>query len=413
MAKVGTINLGGHNIIGQLGEPIFSAVAFYLSDPAQFDFLYLNERWEVELKSGQALVIARTSEKPERSAILSQGLEQAQRCLDLISFQRRKNILIREAGDRHILLFEREGKLVFQHVDISSLGMSVSSEVTVEDKNGNFTLPAAPPPPIWTPGLRFYRLSQTSQDLYEAYRNLFLGFEAILDALCPKRPRERESKWLLRAIRHAGNTVNLNQFVPSNCIDSASYIFDTQYKRIRCRLFHAKLQSRTANLDLPDPEEIASAYERLIRIWRQIAQECLSIRGGGGGAITYTGFKLMMDNALSTNLKMYFSDNASPASEDDREVSPLGKQVFEFSDVRYLSEIVPGRVSFIGSHPVGEKHVLPIIYRVCSKVNDSLMTIGCVKEGMGIDSVDYFESLMAIRLINLDLPKVVFGSDVN
>jgi hypothetical protein len=119
-------------------------------------------------------------------------------------------MLIQKPSDRHIVLFRRENKLVLHHVAVSNLGVSLSAQVVVKDKDGNVVPSASPPPPVWIPGLRFYRMSQATQDLYEAYRNLWLGFEALLDAICPKQPTERERDWLLKAVRTAGTTVSLS-----------------------------------------------------------------------------------------------------------------------------------------------------------------------------------------------------------
>jgi hypothetical protein len=287
----------------------------------------------------------------------------------------------------------------------------LSAQVVVKDKDGNVVPSASPPPPVWIPGLRFYRMSQATQDLYEAYRNLWLSFEALLDAICPKQPTERERDWLLKAVRTPGATVSLSQFVPADCTDPPASIIGTQYDHIRCRLFHAKPSAANMALDIPDPEAVASAYERLVRIWRQIAQDCLSVRGGGDGAITYIGFRMMMDNTLSQGLTMSFTEDPSPFKKDDTEVSPLGKPVFEFKDVQYLSETARGRVSFVGSHPISPTPQLSVIHRIGSKVQGSLLTTDCVKEGIRLESVDCFESHQTIRLINRDLPKAVFGSE--
>jgi hypothetical protein len=46
----------------------------------------------------------------------------AQRCLDLIAFERKLNMLIQKPSDKHIVLFRRENKLVLHHVAVSNLG---------------------------------------------------------------------------------------------------------------------------------------------------------------------------------------------------------------------------------------------------------------------------------------------------
>jgi len=410
MAQIGSISLGGHSTAGVSGVSMLSGVAFNLVESVSVDFTYIPEgtQWEVEIKSGQSTVVARTAAALDRNDILLAGLEYTQRCLDLLSFERRSHMVLAQPGDTHVLVFVRDGDLVLQHVDISSLAVSVNVEAVVRDKDGNVKI-QDPLSSAWTPGLRYYRLSQASRDPYEAYRDLFLGLEALLDAICPKTPAEREREWLLRAIFEVGNKVDLKQFVPSQTADPPAYIVGTQYDYIRCRLSHAKPSSAEGSLDIPNTEEVASAYERLLRLWRQIAQDCLSVRSGGGGGMTHVGFKIAMDNALSNELSMYFTEDPSPARKGDTEVSPLGKQIYTFRDVAYLSETAPGRVSFVGSQPMSEVSNPPIVHRICAKTQDALMIAGCINEGLEITDVDVFESLQTIRLINRDLPKATFG----
>lgn len=411
MAKIGNIPLGGHSTVGISGAPMLCGVAFDLVEKAPTDFTYTPDGtlWEVELRAGQSKVVARTALELERTDVLSAGLEWTQRCLDLLSFEQRSNMVLTTPGDTHLLLFVRDRALVLQHVIVSSLGVSVNVEAIVKDKDGNVKV-QAPLPVVWTPGLRYYRLSQASRDLYGAYRNLFLGLEALLDTICPKTPKEREREWLLRAISEVGKQVNLKHFVPSGINDPPAYIVRTQYNNIRCRLFHAKAPSAGNSLNIiPKPGEVVLAYKQLVKLWRQIAQDCLLARRGSGGGMTYVGFKMMMDNALSNKLSMYFTQDPSPAKKADTKVSPLGKKIYPFRDVAYHGETAPGRVSFLGSHPISKLDNLPIVHRICAKTRDALMTACCIEEGLEMSDVDVFESLQTIRLRNRDLPKIAFG----
>ena len=402
MAKIGSMVLGGRG----LG----CGAAFQLSAPAPFSHLYApaGEVWEVEAHEGEATIVARTPDLLSRSDLLARGLEQVQRCLDLLSFEKRQDLLVKRPTDDHVVLFVRGGTYVAQHVAVSGLRMGVSFNVVIKDKDGSVVPPDAPPRPVWTPGLRFYRLSQSSSDLYDAYRCLWLGLETLLGTVCPKQRREREREWLLRAMSHIGAQMDLKRFVPTGCTDPVAYIVGTQYDLIRCRLFHAKVVQPFPPA-VPNPEEVATAYEELIRLWRDIAERALSVRPGAGGMVTYSGFKMMRDRAVADGLTMFFTDDPSPVNKEDTEVSPLGHIVFHFAKVTYLSETAPGRVSFVGLQPLADVAAVPTIHRICSKAGDAMMTALSIKEGLYLDGVDYLESHQTIRLVNRDLPRVVFG----
>jgi len=410
MARIGSIDIGGHATLGTTGNPMLCGAAFDLAEEVKADFIYApsGTPWEVETRAGQSRVVARTSLTLTRQEVLSQGLEWSQRCLDLLSFERRVHLLLANPGDKHVLLFFRDGTLVLQHGVVANLHTSVSVEAVVTDREGRVKL-HTPPPSVWVPALRYHRLSQASRDLYEAYRNLFLGLEALLGDVCPKKVNEREREWLLRAMSEVGRRVNLGHFVPEGILDAPAYLIGTQYDAVRCRLFHAKGDARGTALDIPNPEEVGVAYERLVRLWRDIARVCLSARCGGEGGMTYAGFRMMMEEALSRGLSMYFTDDPSPAGKDDTEVSPLGMKVCSFKDAVFHGETDPGRVTFLGSQPVSELPEPPAVHRVCAKAGETLLLVSCVEDGLEMTDVDVFESLQTIRLRNRDLPRVAFG----
>jgi hypothetical protein len=82
------------------------------------------------------------------------------------------------------------------------------------------------------PALRFYRLSQLSEDLFDSFRNAYLALECIISEVSLKKPSEPEVKWLTRVL-----TGPLAQVVPGGLtVDTVEKI----YKFGRLPLFHAK-----------------------------------------------------------------------------------------------------------------------------------------------------------------------------
>lgn len=411
MARIGAMRIGGRG--AKPGDPVVFSVAFDLTQAPKSGFVYRPDgtSWETEIRAGQRSVVARTTEDLARSALLAAGLEYAQRCLDIVCFETRNDLLLANPGDTHVLVFRRDGQVVLQHVDITTVSLGVGSiTAVVRDKAGNIKEQPALPP-VWTPGLRFYRLSQGSTDLYEAYRNLFLGLEALLDTICPTRKGEGERKWLLRALSAVSSEAGLRAVVPPGTTDPAAHIVETQWDRIRCRLFHAKPSVAGRPIALPDPEQVTAAYEGLIRIWRQIAQGCLSVRSGGGGAFTYAGFTMMMDAGLSKGVTMYCSEDDTPPAKTDSAISPLGKHVFPFDATTYLGTTAPGRVGLLGSSTMRASGMLPMIHRIGATVAEKMVLIGGITAGVEISGVDVFESLQTAQLRNLGLPRMVFGVD--
>lgn len=243
MARIGKIYLGGRKARGaDQSELVNGAVAFQLDRPASEDWQYRSEdaTWVAEINARQESIVARTSGVLQRNDVVRIGFEQAQRALDVVTFETNSPYSISVPGDSHVVLFRRDGDLVVQHVGVLNLAFSVRADVEVRDKDGRLVTQPPPPSSVWSAPLRYYRLSQTANELYEAYRNLFLALESLLNGICPKARREGEKQWLLRAFQVVSAKVNLGQFVPGGTADSAAYLVAAQYEQIRCRLFHGK-----------------------------------------------------------------------------------------------------------------------------------------------------------------------------
>ena len=197
MASIGMINIGGKDNPA-VDISFNSSVVFFLKSACKVDkvFYFQNKQWEVEVKSGTKSIVARSRHKLSIDKILSRGLELCQQSLDLLSVERNGEFHINSPGEEYIILFIEENKVVLREVSFTDLPISVEASFTIVDKEGK-TIPEPTTPQIsWISAFRFYRLSQGSSDLFEAYRNLFLGLEAILNQIYCKKADEGEKQWL-------------------------------------------------------------------------------------------------------------------------------------------------------------------------------------------------------------------------
>src|SRR5664279_4158410 len=97
---------------------------------------------------------------------------------------------------------------------IGMMGSDFHADTEVRDAQGNII----PPPPrstFWHESFRYYRLSQTTDDLFDAYRNVYLALESVLSTISPQkvnaatgRIAEQEGQWFERALTDAGNVTN-------------------------------------------------------------------------------------------------------------------------------------------------------------------------------------------------------------
>lgn len=412
MTTIGSITVGGRDAKSRECRPIGAGVAFWLGGPAPMLFRHRlpDSNWEIEFQKGGRAVVARTTDKMERGPLLTDGLEHVERCLDVLSFEHRRHLAVSSPGEDYLALFVRDGSYVLEHFGVSDVAVGFHMAGRALDQHGDETSRKAAAAAVWIPALRFYRLSQSSDSIVDAYRHLWLGFEALLSGVLRHKPGEyREREWLVEALTRLGGSMDLHGFAPRECTNPVDYIAGTQYDNIRCRLFHAKTMQPLVVPDLPEPGEITSAYERLLRLWRAIAEQIYAVRAGGGGGMTYEGFHLMMDAALGGRLTMQFTEDPSEFTKEDKAVSPLGLPVHEFDRVDYLGATMPGRAGFVGSLQLVEDGDYPEIRRVCSTAGGSLMTVTWLHEGLRLGGIDRFESRHEIRLLNPGLPKRRFA----
>lgn len=411
MARVGDIVLGGRDGALATGAPIASAIAFELSSLSPTSGLYVSSRdWEVELRKGQLWAVARSSKSVKVDELPSIGLEQINRRLDLLSYEDKKSLFVRAPSEEQLMLFHRGRSIIIRHFAVNHLGIDISGTITMTDAEGNVVPGPAPAKPVWTPALRFYRQSQVSRDLVEAYRLLWLGFESLLSVVCPKAKPEREREWLTRALTNIGRSVDLLPFVPAGTREPIAFLVGTLYEFIRLRLFHAKVTG-TRRSEPPDPEKLAIAYERLLRIWREVAGTCLSIRPGTSSGMTYGGFEALIEGALVGRAMAHVTDDEATPSRADTVVSPNGRRVWDLGAAKYLGETAPGRHSFLASYEVPSEGDSVVVFRIAMTANATLMSVSGIQDGVTLDGADSFESYQTFRLVNRGLPRLVFGED--
>jgi hypothetical protein len=271
-------------------------------------------------------------------------------------------------------------------------------EITHVLADGTIERPTQQSPLAWSPSFRFFRLSQASDDLFEAYRNMFLALEAIFSELHPKHPGEREKDWLIRAFREVARSINLTPFLLAPAVDEAQALADTFYG-IRLQLFHAK-QGRTILPGSPvSYSSVAEAYRSLAKFWRALVAYELGA-SASGGVVTNVGFLMMMENALR-EMRFAVSGDRTPVSRDQEHLNQLGGPVITFSSAVVLAEERGGRVQITSTEPNAGGR-LGVIGRSGLVTDDSgtLVILSDDFAPIDTDGVDNLTMRFTMRLVN-------------
>jgi hypothetical protein len=224
----------------------------------------------------------------EHADPFSSCYQTAQRVLDLVAVEKYQFSELQEPLREHCLWFNEKGRVVLRVASTSSLALHVRMSIAAFDPQGR---PRTQNPIVvsWHPSHAYFRRSQTTDDLHEAYRNLFLALEALLSDVYPWERGLREGQWLKRALRHVveGYGVDFSRFVGAPGNDPYQSFLDEQYNARRCALFHAKLSAAPLlPSDASRRLELADATHRIGELYIELARNITGAAFAGGGATT-------------------------------------------------------------------------------------------------------------------------------
>lgn len=391
------------------GGLVSGAVALSLSAQSQRDRVhrFQAQGWEIELRRGRDHVVARTNLPLTGNALIDAAIDNAHRALDLTSVEDGDHLVTRAPAHDYIVFELVDGRRTVRFQNVSDFLISTDTAVTVTRADGTVEPQPVRPLLAWTPAFRFHRLSQGSHDLFDAYRNMFLGLEALLDQLFPKGRQEREKAWLQRSVAAAGVKVDLARLARPGSTDPARDLVDRIYG-VRVHLFHAK----TGRSLIPDERvsyiEVAESYPVLLALWTEIVREWLSLKRGGG-VITYQGFRMMIEKAYSSANIGVTADDALP-DKTETTPSPRGFPMSVFGEPARVVEVRPGRM---GLHGRTEVSVLPagqVVGRVLTlDAEGTPLIISSITGGLTLNGADVFETINVLRLINRGQPRTEFS----
>lgn len=279
MAKIGAITLVKEGVANPAGA------AFSLSVPATEDATLSFEDAEVEVRKGQRDVVIRFGSATDANAAYLQGHTLVQQGLDLLSILGILDAVIHDAEDEHTLWWTEPDGLVMRLVSTTLLKLTVGQvKVVVHDKDGNVIPPATVQPRHHT-AFRYYRLAQNTDDLFDAYRNMYLAFELLLSSSCPPAKGEREIDWLRRALHAAGSTMRLDGVGLESGSTPVESLLDAVYRDARLPLFHAKEGKEffAPHVSASDRAAVAKALGVLTTIVLRMAEKWHDARRRGGG----------------------------------------------------------------------------------------------------------------------------------
>jgi hypothetical protein len=313
-----------------------SGAAFELDHPASANTRVRVGTWQVSTSKGSAIVVARGRVGSYETA-LSAAIPKAEQALDKLSVRGIDDLVLAGADHEHLAWWPSETGTTLRIVSTSFQTLSIMNlEVTVRDANGHIVRPAPPRPVPWHPSFRFFRLSQTTSDLFDAYRNAYLALEAILADQTPQRRKgpgqkgEQDTDWFRRALIATG--VDLAAFVATPLGAEADALYDAIYRDVRVRAFHAKPDRDSL---LPRDRATAAVVEAGLKLTRQvylaIVEANLGVGRLAGGYSSYAASA--MAAAILEDIAFVATSDESRFDADAGTVSPAAEPECSLANV--------------------------------------------------------------------------------
>lgn len=308
MVTYRNVIVGGKEI--SLTKEYHSGILFKLNKKTFRDKVYHFGDWEVEIKSSD-FIVARSENIYTCGDIHMLGQEACEKALDLCCITGIGEYNIKELYDKYIDLLFQNGEYLLTIHDKEEYSFNISAKLDVIDKDGNRVKNATEQQCPWEKVFRYYRFSKESNNVYDAYRWMYLVFEILMQTIAPIHPKmgtkraEFEGTWIRRALNTA--ELRFQWFAKMNwsTIDNIEYFMTEQYQKIRCRLFHSKDTCIIPNEQL----EQKMVQEKLLELeslcWYLLCSMYPVQKMSGG--LTNQGFTNLMDNYFN-NTTAFLSD---------------------------------------------------------------------------------------------------------
>ena len=371
--------------------------------------MVINSDWTAEVRQGGQYVLARGGTEANYEDARDQALWVAQRGLDLLCISGAADLSIVGVEDGHITWWPEQNEAVLRVTSVATISATVTAKATVTDSLGNVQPDPPRPQIVWHESFRFFRLAQVTDDLFDAFRDLYLALESVLSSIAPPTAQgEGEGDWFKRALGEAQRLVPLAPFAPPGSADPLNSIYKDLYIETRNAIFHAKsTRKRILPHEWPQRPAVLSSLRRLSSLYLKLADAHLHLRRPSGGVYA-GGFKLMTQ-WLDKSLVIHATDDEAPVGPDTATINPGGGHVVSL-DTRAAPELDQPFVRyFIGQSPVSRLAKLTHIGRIVTTDNKAPLTAEIIQGRLTLDSLDRFEAQMGLRLRNRQQPRVLYS----
>ena len=187
-------------------------------------------------------------------------------------------------------------------------------------------------------------------------------------------------------------------------MDPIDYFYNSQYRDLRVKLFHAKNQIILPQ-ENPNPSLVLEGYKTLVTLILKLVEKYFNMKNASGG-FTFFGFKMLADRMAQSVVEIQVTDDSSPTVPEDTLVSPKGRPVFSLSDSHCFSNYQPGRVLIYGKMEGTDLNKVGWIYRIGTFLDGILYYTDLIQDGIYIKGIEKLEYNQFLQMRNKNYPKL-------
>ncbi len=385
------------------GDSWRNGAVFLLRKPARGSGSVSVHGWVTSVVHGhKAVITCGPSTATSFDATFIEALNAANRGLDYLSVTAQADCAIRDAPDDSLIWWPDAalGGVVMRYQIVLPLPMSFSARGVVKDAQGNVVHPPPAPTPMADDAFRFVRMARTSDDLFDAYRNLFLAFESLLSDIRPRQRRpqrgwrrwlrkprntlwETEHDWFMDALDHADKLVPLATLTPPGVTNHKKWINRRIYSAERSALMHAKRgQNYLLPHDTADRAELIESLGRLSDYIKNLIDKHLHVRGPSG-FFTHHAIALMAQAVLPQFPPVVSDDEGPVIQETENLINPHATVVQLRSSTPRVDPDDPGLWRILAHCDAADVAGLTAIRRVGHMRSDGSGTSEALSELVG------------------------------
>jgi hypothetical protein len=394
-----TAQIGGMPLLGDHGARSSGAAFSLTPESPKSASIAVGSRWRISVREGSDYLVVRGGRSRSCAAAWENAMDAAHRGLDLLSLTGVVNLSMRNPEEDYAVWWLDGSDLIMRLFAVETSGLEMSVRAQVRDASGHLVRQPKRRP-IWHESYRFFRLAQVTDDVLDAYRNLYLALECLLDDRCPHKHREPEDVWLRRALEPIHQATSLARFAPPGTPDPVAAIVRDLYSATRTNVFHAK-SSRPHVLpgDRAAIRRVRQSIEPLAGLYLAVVEQELGMRRAAGGMTLYH-FNAMVSSGLWDTMTLMLSDDPSPFDSAHEDFNPTGGAVVPLATARapeYDEEFV---INWLGSVEVAALEPLHCIARTGATLNGRTAMVQVRHDDLKLGGFDVFELRLAHRMEN-------------